>query len=371
MRIKKILANNYNEALTRVKEEMGADALVLKTRSIKFDREGGDQCSSMVEITAAMEDAPPAAPETRTAVAEPTVALQEKETNPLFLENDDSARELRSMVYTLLTETERAKAMGMEPDQWEIYNKLVESGVGEKLARSIFKKFNLSNRETGTENQNQEAAVAGFMEKAIKCAGGIQLIDSETKVVALVGPTGSGKTTTTAKLAAHFSLLKKKKVAMVSLDTFRLGAVEQLQMYGDLMRVPVEVAADKNEFSAILEKHKNKDLILVDTMGRNPKETQYGRELKEIFDQAPNLEIHLVQSVITQEKIMDHSIKQFEQVGIDRILLTKLDEGFQYGHLFNVAVQHQIPFSYMTTGQRVPEDIEVAERDRLIRLIFN
>ena len=367
MRIKKILANNYNEALSRVKEEMGEDALILKTRSIKFNRDGGGQCASMVEITAAMEDASHTQP-----VVETPVEIREKgETNPLFLEEGDSNRELRSMIYTLLTQTDRARAMGLEPDQWGIYKKLIESGVNERLARNIFKKFNLGPQKPEGSVENQQIAVAAIMEKAVRCGGGIRLNDSGTKVVALVGPTGSGKTTTTAKLAAHFALLKKKKVALVSLDTFRLGAVEQLQMYGDLMRVPVEVAGDKGEFSNILAAHQDKDLILVDTMGRNPKDTQYGQELKEIFGQAPKMEIHLVQSVTTQEQVMQHSLDQFEPVGIDRILLTKLDEGIQYGHLFNLAVRHRIPFSYMTTGQRVPEDIEVAERDRVIRLIFN
>jgi len=275
------------------------------------------------------------------------------------------------MVYTLLTQTERARAMGLEPDQWDVYNKLIQNGVGERLARSIFKKFNLGSQDTETRSADQQEAVAAFMEKALKCGGGIQLNESGTKVVALVGPTGSGKTTTTAKLAAHFSLLKKKKVALVSLDTFRLGAVEQLQMYGDLMRVPVEVAGDKREFARVLNTHKDKDLILVDTMGRNPRETQYGQELKEVFGQDSDIEIHLVQSVTAQEQVMEYSLNQFEPVGIDRVLLTKLDEGVQYGHLFNLAVQHRLPFSYMTTGQRVPEDIEVAEQNRLIRLIFN
>ncbi|CAI2717983.1 flagellar biosynthesis protein FlhF [Nitrospina watsonii] len=366
MRIKKILANNYSEALTRVKEELGEEALVLKTRSIKFGQEGGGQSASMVEITAAMEDASHDAAVATVVEEVPGVSARHPGGRQRFLEEAGNDRELRSLIYTLLSQTDRARSMGLQGDQLDAYQDLVERGIDEHLAARIFESLNMGSDEP-TSNVKPITAHVG---DAFHFSGPIQLDAIGPKIVALLGPTGSGKTTTTAKLAARFALIEKKKVVLISLDTFRLGAMEQLQIYGDLMRVPVEMATDRNEFLQSLNRHRDADLILIDTMGRNPRDEQYAQELKAIFDAAPNLETHLVQSATAQESVFEQSLKQFRPLGVDCIVLTKTDEGLQFGHLYNIAARHHIPFSYCTNGQRVPEDIEVAGRDGVIRLIF-
>jgi len=197
------------------------------------------------------------------------------------------------------------------------------------------------------------------------------LVPGKQKRVALVGPTGAGKTTTLAKLAADFSLRQKKKIALISLDTFRLGAFDQLRIYADIMKVPVEMAFDKNDFWKAVKKHADKDIVFIDTMGRNHRDLEYSRDLKEIFDTVGGVETHLVASVGTQEKIIQQSWRQFADLGIHRALFTKMDEGLSFGSLFNFSLRTRVPFSYFTTGQRVPEDIEVASGNRVISLIFN
>ena len=376
MRVKKILANSYSEALDRVKREMGEQALVLKTRSIKFGQEGGGQSASMVEITAAMEDASHGQ-SVATAAPPDATSVDQGEGNHRFLNQAGKAREpsdgreLRSMIYTLLSQTDRARSMGLQPDQLEFYEDLIRRGVDERVAANLFQTVNRGPQSAATPSSDSMNRVAELMGEAFQFAGPIQLDSVGPKLVALLGPTGSGKTTTVAKLAARFALIEKKKVVLVSLDTFRLGATEQLQIYGDLMKVPVEMAADRNEFLQILNRHRDTDLILIDTMGRNPRDEQHVTELKSIFEAAPNLETHLVQSVTAQENVFEHSLEQFKPVGIHRILLTKIDEGLQFGHLYNIAARHRVPFSYFTNGQRVPEDIEVAGREGVIRLIFS
>lgn len=371
MRVKKILANSYSEALDRVKREMGEEALVLKTRSIKFGQEGGGQSASMVEITAAMEDASHGQSVATAAPRPEETDVDEAGGALRFLNEADGNRELRSMIYTLLSQSDRARSMGLRPDQLEVYQDLIERGVDEALAAKLFEDLNRNPDDSATDKPAHGNRLAGRMADAFQFSGPIVLDSVGPKLVALLGPTGSGKTTTVAKLAARFALLEKKKVVLVSLDTFRLGATEQLQIYGDLMQVPVEVAADRNEFLQILNRHREADLILIDTMGRNPRDEQYVAELQSIFEAAPNIETHLVQSVTAQENVFEHSLKQFQPVGIHRILLTKIDEGLQFGHLYNIAAKHRIPFSYLTNGQRVPEDIEVAGREGVIRLIFS
>ena len=189
--------------------------------------------------------------------------------------------------------------------------------------------------------------------------------------MALVGPTGAGKTTTIAKIAADLVYRSQKKVALVSLDTYRIGGIEQLRIYGDIMKIPVEAAQDRKDLEECARRHADKDVILIDTMGRSHKDRAYSGQLSEVFKGLDKVETHLVLSVSSHEKLFSESYQQFSPLGVDRVLFTKLDEGLNYGSMLNFSLRHRLPFSYFTTGQRVPEDIEVAARDRVIRLIFN
>lgn len=365
MRIKKIIANNYGEALTRVRAELGEHAMVLSTRSIKFknDREAG-QCSSMVEITAALD---------RDAVPE-LVAVAEKELPPkedMHLSQNDEIRELRSMMTSLLSQTDKARSLGLNETLLPIYEKLIGRGVNDRVAARIFEASHARRQRKGGVPDIGESHLATVMKGAVKCEGPIQLTTTGPKVVALVGPTGAGKTTTIAKLAARFALQQKKKVALVTLDTYRMGALEQLESYGELMQVPVSLATDRREFSKIMSIHRDKDIVLVDTMGKSHRDPTYCKQLKHVFEAAPGIETHLVQSVTSQESVVNECFSQFAPLGIHRVLFTKLDEAVHFGLMFNIAVRHRIPFSYFTTGQQVPEDIEVAAQEKVIRLIFN
>ncbi len=365
MRIKKVIANSYGEALSRVKSELGENAMVLSTRSIKFNKDqGASECSSLVEITAALDNDP----------HQETVAVAEETSNEkrwMSVDKGGEIRELRSMIASLLTQTDKAKSMGLNETLLPVYEKLIGRGVDDRVAARMFETIHeRGQREEGNPFIG-ENHLAEVMKGAVKCDGPIRLESAGPKVVALVGPTGAGKTTTIAKLAARFALQQKKKVALISLDTYRMGAWEQLESYGELMQVPVFLAADRNEFSRIIQEHQDKDVILVDTMGKSHRDLDYCKRLKQVLEAAPQVEIHLVQSATAQESVVSECFKQFAPLGIDRVLFTKLDEAVDFGLLFNCSVRYQIPFSYFTTGQSVPEDIEVAAQDKVIRLIFN
>ena len=365
MRIKKIIADNYGEALTRVKTELGEHAMILSTRSIKFNKDqDAGRTSTMVEITAALDR----------EVEHKTVAAAEPEfanSAPEGWNPDGEIRELRSLIASLLTRTERAQSMGLNETLLPVYEKMINRGIDERVAARIFEMSFQREQRKGGSSVNREGHLAAVMKGAVKCHGPIQPPAAGSRVVALVGPTGAGKTTTIAKLAAHFALQEKKRVVLVTLDTYRMGACEQLEAYGELMRVPVALATNRREFARILDNHADKDIILVDTMGKSHREEKYCSQLKHIFQAAPERETHLVQSAATQEAVVNAGFRQFAPLGIDRVLFTKLDEAVNFGLLFNTAVRHRIPFSYFTTGQRVPEDIEVAAGEKVIRLIFN
>ena len=164
---------------------------------------------------------------------------------------------------------------------------------------------------------------------------------------------------------------QKKKVALISLDTFRVGGIEQLQIYGDIMGIPVETAQDRLSFEECMKRHSDKDVVLIDTMGRCHKDHSYSTQLSEVFEGLDEVETHLVLSLGSNEKQFMKSHKQFSPLGINRVLFTKIDEGLSFGSILNFSLRTRLPLSYFTTGQRVPEDIEVAVQNRVIRLIFN
>lgn len=363
MRIKKILAKNYSEALTQVKNELGEDALIISTRTLEAEPRSGSTAgnTNRVEITAAFEPA---------EKNENRPGKGGFENPPLYKTNEDDL-DLKALIFTLLTRAERAQTLGLKSHQLVTYSQLVESGLSEQLAAKIIEKANGAEHAGKPGPQSESQIIRNLMKRTLLCDGAIKLDGEKTKKVVFVGPTGAGKTTTIAKLAADFVFRQKKKVAMATLDTYRIGAIDQLRVYGDIMRIPVDAASNREELQAIVNKHADKDLLLIDTAGKSPKETGYSDQLKVILQDSEDVETQLVLSVTAQEKVFQESVKQFSALGIDRVLFTKIDEGMSFGALLNFSLRTRIPFSYFTMGQRVPEDIEVANKEKVIKLIFN
>ena len=363
MRIRKFLATSYTEALNKVKKELGEDALVLSTRSLDLGtalREG--KKFARVEITAAVE------PSEKKEPAEMNGGSQNEE-KAIFLKEDNL--DLKTLIFSLLSRTERAQTLGLKSHQLESYSCLVEGGVNERLASKIVENAGKENLEDNRDTETERQTIVKLMKRVLLCDGEIKLDESRTKKVVFVGPTGAGKTTTIAKLATDFALRKRKKVAMVSLDTYRIGAVDQLRIYGEIMGVPVETAGNPKELQGLVRKHADKDLLLIDTTGKSHRDKAYASQLRVMLDELGRVETQLVLSLTTQERIFQEALKQFSLLGVDRVLFTKMDEGMNFGSLFNFSLRTRIPFSYFTTGQRVPEDIEAATKDKVIKLIFN
>jgi len=204
---------------------------------------------------------------------------------------------------------------------------------------------------------------------SIKCAGSPRMKKNGTKVMALVGPTGVGKTTTIAKLAALHAFNRGLSVAMVTTDNFRVGAVEQLKTYAKIMDLPLEVVANSQELAQVLEKHSDKDLILVDTTGRSPKDGERIEELKGFLECRSGIETYLCLSATTRPRELDEIVTTFGVLPVSRLLFTKLDECESYGCIVNTHLKHGLPLSYLATGQKVPEDIELATARKLTSLV--
>jgi flagellar biosynthesis protein FlhF len=189
-------------------------------------------------------------------------------------------------------------------------------------------------------------------------------------VVALVGPTGVGKTTTVAKLAADFKLARGRRPGLVTVDTYRIAAVEQLRTYAEIIDLPLAVANAPGEMPRAIEELGDVDLVLIDTAGRSPRDEVKIRELADFLAAARPDEVHLVLSATTGERSLRAAAERFASARADRLILTKLDEADGLGGVLAVLERSHLPVSYITTGQAVPDDIEPAARARLARLIL-
>jgi flagellar biosynthesis protein FlhF len=192
---------------------------------------------------------------------------------------------------------------------------------------------------------------------------------SQRQMVALIGPTGVGKTTTIAKLAARSALIEKRSVAIVTLDTYRVGGEEQLRAFADLMGVPLTLVSDADQVAPTLRRLAGAhDRIYIDTAGRSPRDVDAIAQLERAFTGIPDLEMHLVVSASAHAALVDNWMQHYRSVGIDRLLFTKIDEAPDLTELVRTPARLGRPISFITNGQRVPEDLEVASDQRLLDL---
>ncbi len=250
----------------------------------------------------------------------------------------------------------------------ELVTQLREQGIGEPEIGTLLG----SMPDPGTHPLSSDQ-LKGLFKKAVathvRCAGPSKVRKDNLRIMALVGPTGVGKTTTIAKLAA-LACKQGVKVALITIDTFRIGAVEQLKTYSDIMKVPLEVATTPTELAKALALHGDKNLILIDTSGRSPRDRAKLLEMKEFLAVNPAIETHLCLSAITRERALAHTINRFGVLPVKKVLFTKLDESESFGSIVNVQLRDKLPLSFFTTGQRVPEDIEAATSARVADLIL-
>lgn len=395
MRIKTFEAPTMQEALSLAKRELGEEAVVLNTKYVKSGGLLGLRGSSKVELMAATDDAPApmpaaqamqiAAPTEQPAMAAvqvpaafeaPQVSVQAMgslaarlygaapagvaEPDPEVAQLRSELRELSSIVRELLaTSPAPAQFGGCAAERTHLKPLILRLGVDEDIARGLLGEL-LSIDDPMSLTSALAARMQGF---ALPPA-----LD-DRRVIALVGPTGVGKTTTLAKLAAKFSLEQGKKVALVTADTFRIGAVEQLRTYARIMGVPLEIALSPEEVAGGIEKHQDKDVVLIDTVGRSQRSGDHLSELKSFLDAAGQVETHLVISASLSTDVQREVAERFAMFSPTRLIVTKLDESPNRGCLVNIPLRMGLGISCVTAGQNVPQDIDLAEAGKIARLV--
>lgn len=254
---------------------------------------------------------------------------------------------------------------------FHIYTDLIEAEVDDDLARELVAQL----KKNCSTAQLQDAAaakalLAAMVESEMRCGSPIVPTPGRRKVVGLIGATGVGKTTTIAKLAANFRLREGIRMGLVTVDTYRIAAVEQLRTYAEIIDLPMKVVTSPPEMRRALDELMGLDLVLIDTAGRSPRDDLKIQELKSLLNEADVDEVHLVMSLTSSLKSLTTTAEKFQAASPTSVILTKLDEAPSMGSLLSLARNIPLPVSYLTTGQNVPDDIETAHAGRMSRLIL-
>lgn len=348
MKVRRIKACSMHEALDEARRQLGTNAAILHTKQYEDPVWFGLRRRRGVEIIAAVDELPKQC----VAVASAHGSVPGgSELNRVCLEISEIRHALASLPRNTTME-ERPQSPAVE--------RLVKNGAPEKLAVSL-----LAN--VGTVRDFD--IILNILSRHIRCSGPIRCSQRQVRA-ALVGPTGAGKTTTAAKLAAQHLLVHKQSVALITLDTYRVGAVEQLATYARILNLPLEVAFTPEDVEALAAKHRDKDLIIIDTVGRSQRNREQLSELGRMLRSAEPTEVHLVVSASASPAVQKEAVDSFSSLSASRLILTKLDECPQTGCILELAANSLMPFSYITYGQEVPDDIAAAESEKLARLVW-
>jgi len=314
----------------------------------------------------------PGSPDSRRAALAPRPgALDPRAPSPEIRVLAGELSELKGLVRDLVRKAEHRDVPDVSPELLELYVQMVEAEVAENLARGLVKRLQVEL----FGRQLQDAALlreqlAGYIARLLPVAGPIQLREDRAKLVALIGPTGVGKTTTIAKIAVQFAIRERKRVALLTSDTYRIAATEQLRRYADLMNVPVRVVYSPEDAAGAIRELADYDLLLMDTAGRSQRDEMRMNELRAFLDATHPDETHLVVSANASSRTLMNVVERFGALPVDRLIVTKLDEAVSLGLVLNVAARVNRSLSYVTTGQGVPDDIEVAGAEHLARRIL-
>ncbi len=342
MKIKTYRAINMQKGLMMVKDEMGPQAVILETRNVKVGGFFGLFAKKMVEIVAASD-------------------YPEDEEEKIFENTQKDTVRPPIPLFKYHTPVFKSKKLQ------KLYDDLVRNELDETFSANLVGEIE---RELPVELLDDDAALMDKLSEKLESffmfSGPIET-NNFSKVIFFVGPTGVGKTTTIAKIAAFFTLNMKKKVTLVSIDTFRIAAVEQLRTYAEILGIPFNVVFTPLELERIIRSYNDADLILIDTAGRSPKNELRMSELKGFVAKVSSKEVYLVLSIGTRYTDLKETVERFIPLNIDKFIFTKLDESSLFlGNMFKLMKEYQLPISYITFGQNVPDDIDVATMNNIL-----
>jgi flagellar biosynthesis protein FlhF len=350
MRLKTYRGGTIREAIARVRDSLGPEALIVSTTP--FNGNGG----KIGFEVAAMKGKDDRKDTHLTSVGDIKSELMS----------------IKEMIYLLNHSSPITEALLMRPDPLNLYVRLIRSGIDNHYARMFLERACDREDDFSDKGSDIRERAINELRRVIEVSNPFNLRDGNRKIAAFIGTTGVGKTTTIAKLAARLVLTARMKVGLIMIDNYRIGAMAQLKTYADIIGIPCFPAFNRKDLLFAMERLKARDIILIDTAGLSHYDTHRMIELRDmIADCDPPIRSHLLLSVSTRSSEMVKAAANFSQFAFQSYIFTKMDEARHCGSIINQVLQHRAPISFITTGQNVPEDIEKANKERILARLLS
>ena len=362
MRIKTYEADTIQDAMDQIKQDLGPNALILNTRQVtKSVKWFGLAKKQIIEVVAGIATPKKAESDSSSAL----VPIPSPDV--LDTQSENSVVEGKTVEAIALRNIRSALD--------DVYQRQIERGINKELSQrlvylldDIISNAVSHNRKLETKTIRQD--FNDRLSQVIQVSGGVDFSVEEQQIISLVGPTGVGKTTTVAKLAAVSSVLNYKKVGLISIDAYRIAAYDQLKTYAEIIGLPVELALSPQGARDAIDKFADQDIIIVDSVGRSPNHQVHMAELHGYMQVIRPTEVHLTVSASVKFEDLVRIVDRYRTLDVSRIIFTKLDETVTLDTVVNGAYYTKYPISYLGVGQTVPDDLEVANIERISNFLL-
>jgi len=373
MQIKKFIAPTLKQASVQMKNELGGEAVILGTRVI-YNNSGNSQ--KMFEITAGIEE--------QEAVIESVRANVKNNSSGINQNLPDELKKLTDKIFINPSIKEESSKGKQPPSRKSQYKSDSINNIEKELKKVVDTLFNHEVKKSIiTSLVNQLKKYKGFLHESNLNSYVLSSLASmiptyhfevkkedKPKVVALVGPTGVGKTTCIAKLAVISKILHNLSVGLISIDTYRLGAIDQLRIFSEISNVDMLVAYEPKDMSGLMNSFKDKDIIFIDTAGRSQNNREQLSKTTEFLKASNVNETYLVLSSTGTTRNLIDVAEKFKIFDYNSVIFTKIDEAVTYGNILNVVNTFNIPTSFLTNGQVIPDDIISADPEFIANMIY-
>ncbi len=386
MAVKEYKAKTIREAIGKIKEDLGPDAMILSTKRIPkgvldpyghdmfqvsaqypgngFDPENGCEPENKCKMDKKKQDVvfPPAF-----EMGEPHKQISSQGLDAIR----DELVSIKDMLFSLDQAKGIPDILQYHPECLNLYARLIKAGVSEKRTQTLLKKVcSISGRKTFEPDEITKSVVKEIY-MSISILNPFESKKKKRILAAFIGPTGVGKTTTIAKLAANLNLKQKKKVGLISIDGYRIGAVDQLKTYASIMGLPCLSAFNREDIEQAVKKMRNQDVVLIDTPGQSPLDKEKIKELAFLLGGGRSISCHLVLSATAKSSDLQESAEIFSDMNPKSYVFTKVDETRKCGGLIDQMHSLKLPVSFVTNGQKVPDDIFPATKKAISQMVLN
>lgn len=357
MKLKRYIVSDMRDAVRAIKSDLGPDAVIIHSQTIRPQGLARLWRKPRIEVLAALEEDSPMARVAATATQ--TLPEQDSRLRQIEQRLEDISQSLGSIA--TLQDGGAAAKLPVSPEP-AVPERWVEQGLAPEIVTRL--------RESGAA-EGGRGAVTAWLRRALPPCGPLALRGDSPDVLVFIGTTGVGKTTTIAKVAAELKLRQGKRIALVTADTFRVAAVPQLEIYADLLDVPLVVAYEPEDLARVVREFRGLDAVLIDTPGRSPADAAGLTELRRYLDAIPDARVLLLVEAGSHLANLRRVVRSYWGDACDGIVITKLDETDVFGPAVSLAIELGKPVYYLTTGQNVPQDIEPASGDGLVSLLLD